>query len=92
MPFYLYQRAPREDGSQAYSQRDTVSLAGMKTGLLYPFVRAYARPGAETFAWHATIGDLLAENGLPSRGHSVVIDANPKNDVTLFELTDVLGF
>jgi hypothetical protein len=92
VPFYLYKRTPRDDGSTTYTQVDTVSLAGTTNGLVYPFVRAYARAGAETFPWHATIRDLLAESGLPSRNHTVVVDVNPKQDVTLFELTDVLGF
>ncbi len=34
MPFYLYKRAPREDGTQLYTQQDTVSLAGMNSEML----------------------------------------------------------
>jgi len=91
MPFYLYKQSPRPDGSVRYTQQRQITLAGSSTGLIYPFVLAYARR-QERFAWHAKINDLLDEAGIPPKGHAVVIDLKPKESVTLFELTDVWGY
>jgi len=91
VPFLLYRRTRGSDGAREYSQLHGVTLAGTGNGLVYPFVRRYAPAGAEVFPWGASVKDLLEESGFAPKDHAVVVDARPKEDVTLYELTDVWG-
>jgi len=93
MPLLLYERADAPEGGTKYTQLKDISLAGTTTGLIYPFVRAYA-PAAPPFAWHATVRDLLDEAGIPSKRRTVVADLRPllEGNLALYELTDVLGY
>jgi len=92
MPFVLYERRAHGDGSQAFVQLRELSLAGTKQGLIHPFVMRFA-PAGETFAWHATAGDLLAEAGVRPQGHAIIADLKPaRGNLSLFELTDVWGY
>jgi hypothetical protein len=90
MPFLLYERRAKPDGTAEFFQLKDVSLAGTSNGLIYPFVRRYAPPRG-VFAWHATAKDLLAEAGIRPRDRAVVVDVNPRRRVSLYELTDVWG-
>ncbi len=93
MPFLLYERTERGDGAIDYFQLKDVSLAGMTNGLIYPFVKAYAR-GAKAFPWGATIGDLLAASGIPAEGRALVADLRPtvEGNLSLYEVTDLFGY
>lgn len=93
MPFLLYERTKRDDGTVEYFLLKDLSLAGTSNGLIYPFVRAYA-PRAETFPWHATANDLLAESGIHPKQRAIVIDSRPllEGNLSLYHLTDVYGY
>ncbi len=92
MPFYLYRCSRRPDGTAMYDLLRQVSLAGTTDGLVARFVKKYAPSHGGAFPWHATIHDLLDESGIPARGHAVVVDLKPDENVTLLQLTDVWGY
>jgi len=93
MPFMLYSKAPGPDGSNEFLQLKPLSLAGKGGGLVHSFVANYAT-GEPTFAWHATAADLLEEARVPRKGYAIVVDLKPlgHGNVSLFELTDLLGY
>ncbi|MFW6164245.1 MAG: hypothetical protein ACODAJ_15865 [Planctomycetota bacterium] len=93
MPFLLYERTERDDGTVEYFELEEVSLAGRTNGLVYPFVKAYA-PRAKAFPWGATVGDLLREAGTDPGQRAVVAALRPttEGNLSLYELTDVFGY
>jgi len=90
--YYLYQ-AKKIDGKTAYKQKESISLAGIRSGIIPNYLKTQIPPDQiEPWKWHIKAKDILAQNKLPD--HIIVIDIKPSSDkyILLLELAEVWGY
>jgi len=90
--YYLYQ-VKKTDGKFAYSQKESISLAGIRSGIIPNFLKTQLSPDTkEPWKWYIRAEDILTHRKLSD--HAIVIDIKPKSKthVFLLELVEIWGY
>ena len=89
MPFFLYSHEPVGRHRRYCLLKQIRPLAGRG-----PLVRAIKKgmPSKGPYKWHRSPADIISEMGVDPSNHEIIIDLNPRRDVSLYLLKEVWGY